>query len=94
LLTDQANAFNRRAVGRTLPVLLERVGRHAGQLVGKSPYLQAVCVDRPGADIGDLIEVEITECHPHSLGGRASAGRRPAQVQNACVRHAMQESSI
>ncbi len=27
---------------RSLPVLFERPGRHAGQLIGRSPYLQAV----------------------------------------------------
>ena len=31
-----------RCVGRTLPVLFEKPGRHPGQLVGRSPYLQAV----------------------------------------------------
>ena len=38
-----------RCVGRTLPVLFERPGRHAGQLVGRSPYLQPVHVDGAAA---------------------------------------------
>ena len=46
-------------VGRALPVLFEKPGRHPGQLVGRSPYLQSVHADggrgadrrdRPGAD--------------------------------------------
>jgi tRNA-2-methylthio-N6-dimethylallyladenosine synthase len=70
LLTRQADDFNRQTVGRRLSVLLERPGRHPGQLVGKSPYLQAVHVEADEAEIGDLIEVEIVAHHAHSLAGR------------------------
>ena len=35
LLDAQYAAFNRACVGLTLPVLLERAGRHSGQLVGR-----------------------------------------------------------
>ncbi len=81
LLNRQADAFNRRIVGRRLPVLLERPGRYPGQLVGKSPYLQAVHVETANAGIGDLIDVDIVARHAHSLGGReidASAAHAPA----------------
>ena len=70
LLGEQADAFNRGTVGRRLPVLLERPGRHPGQLVGRTPYLQAVHVDARGAEIGDLIDVDILAHHAHSLAGR------------------------
>ena len=73
LLNRQADAFNRQMVGVRLSVLLEREGRHPGQLVGKSPYLQAVHVETAGERIGDLIEVDITAHHAHSLGGRPAA---------------------
>ncbi|NJO38795.1 MAG: radical SAM protein, partial [Rhizobiales bacterium] len=76
LLSRQADDFNRRTVGRSLPVLLERPGRHPGQLAGKSPYLQAVHVEAAGAAIGDLIDVEIVAHHAHSLAGRPSAAPR------------------
>jgi tRNA-2-methylthio-N6-dimethylallyladenosine synthase len=85
LLDAQATAFNRACVGRTLPVLLERPGRHAGQLVGRSPYLQAVHLaagDDGLAAIGDVLPVTITECHPHSLAG-AFAPREAAPAQEA-----------
>jgi tRNA-2-methylthio-N6-dimethylallyladenosine synthase len=77
LLNRQADAFNRRTVGQRLMVLLERPGRHPGQLVGKSPYLQAVHVEAEGAAIGDLILVEIVAHHAHSLAGRPGAPMRP-----------------
>ena len=70
LLDVQSTEFNRRTVGLTVPVLLERPGRHPGQLVGRTPWLQAVHLDAGGHEIGDMLEVEITACHPHSLAGR------------------------
>ena len=70
LLDTQAAAFNARTVGRTLPVLFERPGRHPGQLVGRTPYLQAVHVDAPSSMLGTLQEVEIGAAFPHSLAGR------------------------
>jgi tRNA-2-methylthio-N6-dimethylallyladenosine synthase len=89
LLAAQAEAFNRATVGRLLPVLLEREGRHPGQRVGRTPYLQAVHLHAPDAAHGDLIEVEITESHAHSLAGRrpASAPMRPQAQANpeACL---------
>ena len=45
LIGRQARAFNLATVGRTLDVLLERQGRYEGQLVGRSPYMQAVHVE-------------------------------------------------
>ncbi len=43
-----------------------------GQLVGKSPYLQAVHVDG-GAAPGDLRRVRITASAPNSLAGKLVA---------------------
>ena len=42
LLQEQQRAFNRACVGQVLPVLFEKLGRHPGQLVGRSPYFQSV----------------------------------------------------
>jgi tRNA-2-methylthio-N6-dimethylallyladenosine synthase len=70
LLEQQAAAFNAATVGDVLPVLLERPGRHPGQLVGRTPYLQAVHVAAPAAVLGSCLAVEITQAFPHSLAGR------------------------
>ena len=75
LLNRQADQFNEQTVGRRFGVLLERPGRHPGQLVGKSPYLQAVHVQTESAAIGDLIDVDIIARHAHSLGGRPAETR-------------------
>jgi tRNA-2-methylthio-N6-dimethylallyladenosine synthase len=69
LLRRQQETFNAAMVGRTLPVLFEREGRHEGQLVGRSPYLQAVHATAPGL-IGEIAEVVIEALHPNSLAGR------------------------
>jgi tRNA-2-methylthio-N6-dimethylallyladenosine synthase len=70
LLEQQRQAFNRAAVGRTLPVLFERKGRYPGQIVGRSPYLQGVFAEGPETLIGQIAEVTITACNPNSLAGR------------------------
>jgi tRNA-2-methylthio-N6-dimethylallyladenosine synthase len=66
----QRQQFNADMVGRIIPVLFEKLGRHEGQVAGKSPYLQPVQVDG-GADlIGREGPVEIVRCGSNSLFGR------------------------
>lgn len=69
LLDAQQRDFNRACVGRVLPVLLEKSGRHPGQIVGRSPYLQAVHVEAPGSAIGQTARVEIIDAGSFSLSG-------------------------
>ena len=88
LLNAQQLAFNESCVGRTLPVLLERPGRHPGQLAGRSPYMQAVHVDVPQEDqeawLGRIAGLEIVSAGANSLAARlaeappAQAARRSA----------------
>ena len=68
LFDDQA-AFNQKTLGAACEVLLERPGKLAGQLIGKSPWLQSVHVLASGLNIGDIVSVEITESGPLSLKG-------------------------
>ncbi|MBT3930859.1 MAG: tRNA (N6-isopentenyl adenosine(37)-C2)-methylthiotransferase MiaB [Rhodospirillaceae bacterium] len=69
LLEEQQQAFNADTVGRTFDVLFERAGRHPGQLVGRSPYNQAVHVATTEYQVGDIAKVAIDSCKPHSLEG-------------------------
>src|SRR6185437_6084029 len=67
---DRSQArFNRRCVGRTVSVLFERPGRHSGQIVGRSPYLQPVQIEAPASLIGKIASVTITEVASNSLFG-------------------------
>jgi len=69
VLESQRQAFNRATVGRRLSVIFDKPGRHAGQLIGRSPYMQAVYADAPATCVGLLSEVEITDIRPNSLKG-------------------------
>lgn len=69
LVEAQRQAFNAAAVGRTFDVLLERPGRHPGQLTGKSPYLQQVQLEAPADLVGAIVPVAITGVAPNSLFG-------------------------
>jgi tRNA-2-methylthio-N6-dimethylallyladenosine synthase len=67
LLEDQRQAFNAALVGTTQPVLFESVGRHEGQVVGRSPYLQAVHCQGPASLIGRIEAVAIRAAGANSL---------------------------
>jgi tRNA-2-methylthio-N6-dimethylallyladenosine synthase len=69
LLDEQARAFNASQTGRTLPVLFEKLGRHPGQLIGRSPYLQSVYVSAPDRLIGQIVPVKIEDAARMSLAG-------------------------
>ena len=69
LLEEQRQAFNRAMTGRTLPVLFERKGRHAGQLIGRTPYLQAVHADVAQHRLGQIVPVRIASAGSNSLAG-------------------------
>ena len=70
LLEDQRQAFNRATVGRRIDVLFDKPGRHAGQIGGRTPYLQAVHVEGPSSLIGTVRPVDIQSVGPNSLTGR------------------------
>ncbi|MEM7689706.1 MAG: tRNA (N6-isopentenyl adenosine(37)-C2)-methylthiotransferase MiaB [Pseudomonadota bacterium] len=68
---DQA-AFNADSVGKTCSVLVERKGKHPGQWLGKSPWLQSVWFEQPeagGVEIGDMVDVKLVEAGPNSIRG-------------------------
>ena len=69
LLDDHRRSFDISTVGRRLPVLFEKPGRHPGQMVGKTPYLQAVYVDGAPQMIGRILDVDILEATSNSLRG-------------------------
>ena len=66
-LTKQQQAFNASKVGEEMPILLERKGRHEGQLIGRSPYLQAVHLQAEDAKIGEMVSVKIIGATLNSL---------------------------
>jgi tRNA-2-methylthio-N6-dimethylallyladenosine synthase len=69
LLDGQQTRFNSACIGTVVPVLFEREGRHRGQLVGRSPYLQPVHATADSALVGRVVEVAIVGAGPNSLSG-------------------------
>jgi tRNA-2-methylthio-N6-dimethylallyladenosine synthase len=65
----QAAAFLRSRIGLTFDVLFEKPGKRAGQIVGRSPWLQPVHVQAERGLIGRLAPVTITGAEGNSLHG-------------------------
>ena len=83
LLERQRRAFNAAQTGKTLDVLFEKPGRHDGQLVGRSPYLQSVHASAPKSMLGLIAPVRIEAVTPNALAGAlidgpADGGERAA----------------
>ena len=73
LLARQQRDFNAACVGRILPVLLEKPGRHQGQLVGRSPYLQSVHLAAAADRVGDLVPALMSGAGQNSLSAMVAA---------------------
>ena len=69
LLDRQQSAFNAASVGSTIEVLFEREGRKPGQVIGRSPHMQAVHADGPSTLIGRIARVRVVEGGANSIGG-------------------------
>jgi tRNA-2-methylthio-N6-dimethylallyladenosine synthase len=69
LITRLWHGFNASFAGKTVDVLLEKPGKLPGQLVGKSPYSQAVQVMAPRSLIGTVVPVTITQIGTNTLFG-------------------------
>ena len=70
LIAQQQRAYQDSMVGQTLDILVERKGKHPGQMAGKSPHLLAVAFAAPADYIGHIVKVRITDSVTNSLMGR------------------------
>ncbi len=82
-ITRNQRRFNAGFAGRTVDVLLEKPGKLPGQLVGRSPYLQAVQVMAPAECIGLVHRVNIDEVGSNSLFGTLADESRAATLTAA-----------
>jgi len=69
LLLSQQYGFDDSQVGKILPVLFEKTARDAGQLMGRTPYLQPVHVQASAELIGTIADVRIERRTANSLHG-------------------------
>ena len=87
LLWEQQTAFNAAMAGRTIDVLFEKKGRHGGQAIGRSPWLQSVHVDDADQLIGRIVPVVIESGQQNSLKGRLfNQGAAPLKQRDAARR--------
>jgi tRNA-2-methylthio-N6-dimethylallyladenosine synthase len=71
-INEHQLAFNRSKVGVETQILIERKGKHQGQMIGRSPWLQSVHVGT-GAQPGDLVDVTLVAAGPNSMTGAERA---------------------
>jgi tRNA-2-methylthio-N6-dimethylallyladenosine synthase len=83
LIDSQQSAFNKAAIGATVDVLFERPARNAGQIVGRTAYLQPAHVMASSDIIGQVLPVRIESLERYSLKGElAPAKPRVAAASN------------
>lgn len=69
LLFSYQTRFNKNSVGKVMPVLFESKGRHKGQLVGRTPYMQNLHAEADGSLLNKIVEVRVTDASTNSLSG-------------------------
>ncbi len=67
LLRAQQLEFNQQMASKEMTLLFEKTGRHEGQLIGKSPFLQSVHVSAPKRLLGSIAKVKILSGGQNSL---------------------------
>lgn len=69
LLFSYQLKFNKECVGKIMPVLFETKGRHAGQIIGRTPYMQNLHAELSKENLNKIINVKVTEATTNSLSG-------------------------
>lgn len=70
LLFDYQTKFNESCVGKTMPVLFEQRGRHKGQLIGRTPYMQNLHIETKDDNMNKIVDVVVCEATTNSLSGK------------------------
>ena len=71
LLFKYQDKFNHESVGKIMPVLFEGKGRHSGQLIGRTPYMQNLHAELSKEHLNKIVNIKITEATTNSLSGEA-----------------------
>ena len=69
LLFSYQLKFNKESVGKVMPVLFDMKGRHKGQLIGRTPYMQNLHAELGKDCLNRIINVKVTEASTNSLAG-------------------------
>lgn len=69
-LSRQQLEFNESCVGKILPVLFDKEGKNAGQIAGKTPYMQSTYIENGDKNLlGQVVNVKITKGFATSVSG-------------------------
>ena len=69
LLFSYQLKFNKESVGKVMPILFDMKGRHKGQLIGRTPYMQNLHAELGKDCLNRIINVKVTEASTNSLAG-------------------------
>ncbi len=69
LLFDYQTKFNEACIGKAFEVLFEQKGRHKGQLIGRTPYMQNLHAKADENMLNKIVEVRVTDATTNSLSG-------------------------
>lgn len=70
LLFDYQTKFNEACVGKTFEVLFEQQGRHNGQLIGRTPYMQNLHAKADTNMLNKIVDVKVEQATTNSLSGK------------------------
>ena len=70
LLFDYQTKFNEACVGKTFGVLFEQQGRHKGQLIGRTPYMQNLHAKADINMLNKIVDVKVEQATTNSLSGK------------------------
>lgn len=62
--------FNKQTVGKTVAVLFESDGRHAGQLTGRTPWMQNLYATADRGYLNKIVDVKVESATMNSLAGK------------------------
>ncbi|MBQ2810845.1 MAG: tRNA (N6-isopentenyl adenosine(37)-C2)-methylthiotransferase MiaB [Alphaproteobacteria bacterium] len=70
LLFDYQTKFNMSCVGKEFDVLFEQNGRHKGQLIGRTPYMQNLHAKADNSLLNKIVRVRVESATTNSLCGK------------------------
>ena len=69
LLFSYQRQFNEASIGKVMPVLFDMKGRHTGQLIGRTPYMQNLHAELGKEYLNKIVNMKITQATTNSLSG-------------------------
>ncbi len=69
LLSSHQLSFNKESIGKIMPVLFDIKGRHKGELIGRTPYMQNLHAEIGKDFCNKIVNVKVIEATVNSLSG-------------------------